>query len=254
MHIHSVRKFSLRFGLLAILALMLIVESGVTLAQTEPVFVTIGFTPKVIGIGKTSQLGIVISNAEPNPIRVTSLKCVQSGSSVTASAISPMPNVLGVEETFITSQAYRGVSVGTTTVHCDLTAVDTVTGRMISVSSGSLPVDVIPEVGLYFDAVSATKVATVGQAVFIQAKYGNRGKTTYTNLSLSCVELGRALGFVSATPLKTTIPPGQSGFVEQRWQAIRTGGGPIACSFTATESVSGKEITITAPTIQIIVK
>ncbi len=254
MSTHSHRKFFLRFGLLVTIALLLMAGNAVN-AQAEQIFMTIGFNPKVIGLGQTAKLDIVISNAEPNPVRVTSLQCTPSGSAATASAISPMPTTLGVEATFITSQSYRGVAIGSTTVSCNLTAVDTVTGATYTASSiGPATVDVISQVGLYFTAYSATRVATVGQAVFVISKFGNRGKTAYTNLNLSCVELGRALEFVSSTPLQSTIPAGQSGFVESRWLAVRTGGGPISCAFTATESVSGKQITIMAPLIQITVK
>jgi hypothetical protein len=124
----------------------------------------------------------------------------------------------------------------------------------MSTSTAPDTIDVVSSLGLSFTAYSATRVATVGQSVFVISKFVNKGKTTLTNLSLSCVELGRALESVSRTPLQSTLPPGQSGFVESRWLAVRTGGGDISCAFTATESTSGKEITLLAPLIRIVVK
>jgi hypothetical protein len=244
-----------RFGLMLLVVLMLIAESSVIHAQAEQIFMTVAFNPKVIGIGKTAKLEIVLSNARPNPIRVTSLTCTQSGTAVTASTISPIPTTLGVEETFFATQTYRGVSVGTATVNCHIIAVDTVTGETVNGSNhGPAIIDVITEVGLAFTAYTSSQVATVGQSVFVIAKFVNRGKTAYTNLTLSCPQLGRTLGFVSSTPLQSTLPPGQSGFVQYHLQAIRKGETAISCIFTGIESVSGKQVSIAAPLIGITVK
>jgi len=253
MRTHSVNRLLVRSGLIAILALMLVLGSTVH-AQAEQIFMAIAFNQKLIGIGQTTKLGISISNAEPNPVKVTSLQCIPSSGAVSISAISPMPTTLTVEQSFETSQTYRGVSVGTVMVHCELTAVDTVTGVTYTSTSGTITLDVIQDMGLAFTAYSSTQVATVGQSVYVISKFVNRGRTAFTNLSLSCVELGRALEFVSGTPLQTTLPAGQSGFVQDRWLAVRTGGGDISCTLTATESVSGKQVTLTAPLIRITVK
>jgi hypothetical protein len=251
----SLKRSLVRFGLMLVLSI-LILGSRVAYAQAEQIFMSIRFSQALIGIGQTVKLDIVFSNAYPNPIRVTSLQCTQSGTSVTASAISPIPNVVGVEATYEGSQTYRGVATGTTTVHCDVTAVDTVTGATYTATSPvPATIDVIPQMGLYFTAYSATRVATVGQSIFVISKFGNRGKTAFTNLTLSCAELGgRSIRFVSGTPMPLTIPPGQSRFVEDRWVAFRKGDGSMICSLTATESVSGKQIILFAPIISITVK
>jgi len=233
---------------------MLIGESSPIHAQDTQIFWGLSFSQSLIGIGQTAKLSIVISNAEPNPIKVTRLQCIPSSSAASASPISPMPTTLTVEQTFQTAQTYKGVSVGTVTVHCEITAVDTVTGATYTSNSGSVTLDVITQMGLYFTANSATKVATVGQSVYVISKFGNRGKTAFTNVILSCAELGRAMVFVSGTPRPTLIPPGQSATVTDRWQAVRTGDGSVFCSLTATESASGKSVTLTAPTISITVK
>ncbi len=250
---YTLKRWMSRFGLVVVLLVFLI--AGTVRAQEQPINITIGFNQTLIGIGQTAKLTIVFANVKPDPIRVTSLQCTQSGSAATASAISPMPGTVGVDVTFLTTQSYRGVSTGTITVNCNLTAVNTVTGATYTATNlGPSTLNVIPEMGLGFTAYSATQVATVGQSVFVISKFVNRGKTAYTNLNLSCVELGRALISVSQAPLPSILLPGQSGFVEDRWLAVRTGGGPISCAFTATESSSGKSVTLLAPTIQIVVK
>jgi len=251
---YSFKKLLTRLGLAVLAMVMLIGESSAVHAQDVQIFWGISFPQSLIGIGDTVKLSIAVSNAEPNPVRVTSFRCTPSSSAVSTSAISPMPTTLTVEQTFLASQTYRGVSVGTVTVQCNITAVDTVTSETYTSSSGSVTLDVIPQMGLYFTANSATRVATVGQTIFVISKFGNRGKTAFINLNLSCAELGRALVFVSGTPIQSTIPPGQSGLVQDQWKAVSTGDGSIVCSLTATESASGKSVTLTAPTISITVK
>ena len=254
MRTYSLSRLFIRLSVVALTLFMFIGENSLIHAQDTQIFWGISFPQSLIGIGQTIKLSIAISNAEPNPIRVTNLRCIPSSSAVSISAISPLPTTLTVEQTFLTTQTYRGLSVGTVTVHCEITAVDTVTGATYISSSSATTLDVIPEMGLYFTANSATQVATVGQTIFVISKFGNRGKTAFINLSLSCAEMGRALVFVSGTPVQGTIPPGQSGLVQDRWLAVRTGGGPIVCSLTATESASGKQVTLTAPMINIMVK
>jgi hypothetical protein len=254
MHTYSINRLFIRLGCILLALFMLVGENSITHAQSEQLFMGISFSQSLIGIGQTVKLSIAISNAAPNPVRVTSFQCLPSSSAVSTSAISPMPTTLTVEQTFLTSQTYRGVSVGTVMVHCEITAVDTVTSAIYTSTSSAVTLDVIPEMGLYFTANSATRVATVGQTVFVISKFGNRGKTAFTNLHLSCAELGRAMIFVSGTPLPSTIPPGQTGLVQDRWLAVRTGDGSMICSLTATESASGKSLTLTAPMINIMVK
>lgn len=250
---YTLKRLVSRFGLVALLLMLLI--AGTVRAQDLPINISLGFNQTLIGYGQTARLTIVFSNTKSNPIRVTSLQCTQSSNAAAASAISPMPTTVGVNVTFLATQTYRGVSTGTVNVNCNLTAVDTVTGATYTATNfGPATLDVIPEMGLGFTAYSATQVATVGQSVFVVAKFVNRGKTAYTNLNLSCVELGRALISVTNTPIPSILLPGQSAFVEDRWLAVRTGGGNISCAFTATESRSGKSVTLHAPLIYITVK
>lgn len=250
---HFVRsKRFFRVGIVVAALVFFGVQMGLT--QAAEAVVSIAFDQSVATIGRTPKLSINVSNNGANTIRITRLQCFQQGTSLVASSIQGYPSTLGANKGFNTYQMYRASSPGLTEVRCDLTAVDTVTGESFTSSSVPVSVNVLSETRIYFDAVSATRVATVGQAVFIQAKFGNRGKTPFTNLSISCVELGRSLVFVSSTPLQSTILPGQSGFVEYRWQAVRVGSAPIACSLTATDSVNGQPITLPAPTINIEVR
>ena len=108
--------------------------------------------------------------------------------------------------------------------------------------------------GLAFTAYSATRVATVGQAVWVIAKFVNTGRTTFTNLVIDCPELGRSLVNISSSSYPTTVLPGRSGFQEQHWQAVRPGEGPIFCTLTATDTSTGQQVVLTAPTVNITVK
>ncbi|MFN8528301.1 MAG: hypothetical protein U0670_06795 [Anaerolineae bacterium] len=110
---------------------------------------------------------------------------------------------------------------------------------------------VVYEGGLRFTAYTASHVATVGQAVFINAVYSNIGKATLTNISVNCAELGRALGFEFSTTGRTTLPPGQSSFIQYRLTAIRTGGGTTSCAISATNAVTGEQIHLLAPLVWI---
>ncbi len=237
-----------------LVALMLFFSLQLGFAQAADATISIAFDQSVATIGRTPKLSINVSNNGTSSIRVTRIQCFPNGTYLVASSIQGYPSTVGANQGFNTSQMYRAASAGVTEVRCDLTGVDVASNQSFTTSSVPVSVNVLSETRLYFDAVCATRVATVGQTVFIQAKFGNRGKTPFTNLSLSCVELGRSLVFVSSTPLQGTILPGQSGFVEYRWQAVRVGAAPIACSLTATDSVNGQQILLPAPTINIEVR
>ncbi|MCA0454357.1 MAG: hypothetical protein LCI00_10320 [Chloroflexi bacterium] len=252
MRSHVQRKRLIRVGIVALLLVFFSVQMGFT--QAADTFISIAFDQSVATIGRTPKLTINISNLGTTTVRVNRIQCFQTGTSLAASSIQGYPSTVAPNQGFNTTQLYRAASPGLTEVRCDLTATDLSTGQPFTVSSIPTSVNVLSETRLYFDAVSATRVATVGQTVFVQAKFGNRGKTPFTNLNLSCVELGRSLVFISSTPLQSTILPGQSGFVEYRWQAVRPGSAPIACSLTATDSVNGQPVTLPAPTINIEVR
>lgn len=212
-----------------------------------------GFTDN-IAIGRTLRLVIEINNQEASSIRVTRLVCLQQGNSLSASSISQLPGIIAANSVFKTEQYYRASAPGTATVHCELTAINIASGAQINVVGYNSFATVSPETRLYFNAYSATRVATVGQAVFFNAIFGNRGQTTFTNLNISCPELGRSLVYISSTPLQSSIPPGQSGFVQYQLKAVRPGAAPILCSLTATDSSTGSQVTLSAPVINIEVR
>ena len=71
-------------------------------------------------LGETFRLSIFFVNNGPNPVRVNSLKCLQQGTSLSASSISRLPNsiVFAPNQTFITEQFYRTVSPGISKITC----------------------------------------------------------------------------------------------------------------------------------------
>jgi len=247
--VYSYRKMPLFYALLIVLLI-----APAAFAQAADVSVSIAFDQSQATIGRTPKLSITISNLGQNPIRSTRLRCLAQGTSLSASSISRLPGIIAANSRFDTEQYYRAASPGITTVTCTLDAVDAVTGEVISITSPPQTVEVLSETRLYFNASSATRVATVGQAVFVMANYGNRGGTTFTNVQVSCVELGRSLEFVSSRQTLTTLRPGQSGFVEYRLQAVRPGSAPIACSITATDTGTNMQVTLPAPTVNIEVR
>ncbi|MBC7812417.1 MAG: hypothetical protein H7175_14770, partial [Burkholderiales bacterium] len=165
--------------------------------RAADVSVSIAFDQYVATIGRTPRLAISISNLGPNPIRTTRFECIKQGTSLSASSISQRPAVIAANSTFTTEQYYRAASPGITQVHCELDATDMVTGETINIVTPTQTVEVLSETRLYFNAYSATRVATVGQTVYLTALYGNRGQTPFTNISISCPQLGRSLEFIS---------------------------------------------------------
>ena len=250
----GIRKTAAFACLTALFTLMFLFGFELQPARAIDVGLSIAFDQYVATIGRTPRLDIAISNLGPNTIRSTRFECFAQGTSLTASSISQRPSLIAPNSTFRTEQYYRAASPGITNVRCELDAVDTVTGEVVNLVSPTQTVEVLSETRLYFNAYSATRVATVGQTVYLTALYGNRGQTPFTNISISCVQLGRALEFISSTPVQTTIPAGQSRFVEYRLLAVRPGFGPIACTITATDSTNGQQVTLPAPTVTIEVR
>jgi len=216
--------------------------------------ISIAFDQSVIVIGKTAKLSITIVNLEPNAIRVTQFRCSAQGTSVKGASISQLPTTIVANGTFLTQQFYRAVSPGTTQVVCELTATNLVTGAQIMATSPPQTVEVLAESRLFFGVYSSTQILSVGQTVVITALYGNRGTTTFTNINISCVELGRSLENTGGLLTQTTLPPGWSLFVQYTWRAVRPGFAPIACSITATESSTGTQVTLLAPIVNIQVR
>jgi hypothetical protein len=212
------------------------------------------FDAYVIAIGKTAKLSISIVNSEPNTIRVTQFRCNAQGTSVKGASISQLPGTIAANGTFQTEQFYRAVAPGFTQVTCELTATNVVTGAQITAISPPQTIEVLAETRLYFAVYSSAQTLNIGETVVITTLYGNRGTTTFTNISISCVELGRSLESVSQTPTQSVLPPGWSLFVQHTWRAVRSGPGPIACSIFATESSSGAQVMIPAPLVYIQVR
>jgi hypothetical protein len=243
----------LRFGIGILLTVIVFAAWGAAPALADAV-VSLGMAvdQPVTVIGRTPIVTLSIVNAGTSAARVTSLTCTQQGTSLVKTSSFGTPSSLPANTSMTIRVYYRANSPGTTLISCNLKGSDSATGAEINLGT-SVDVNVLSETRLYFDAYSATKVATVGQAVYIIAKFGNRGSTPFTNVSLSCPELGRALVNITSPQPPSTIQPGQSGFVEQRWDAVRTGFAPIQCSLTATDS-SGTQIILPATPINIEVR
>jgi hypothetical protein len=254
MRTRSVDKLLFRLGLMVILLLALIAESGVTRAA-DSVYIDIAFDQTNVQIGRTPGLFILITNSSPDAIRATKFQCIADGTSIKGQSISQLPGTIAANGSFRTVQYYRAVSAGTTSVHCELTATDLVTGATITVSSPSSQVIVISETRLWQEANSGTHVATVGQAVYINVVLSNRGTTPFTINDQSCIELGRSLIFTSKSPANTVpvLPGGQSQFIQYAGRAVSTGTVIIGCTVNATVS-SGNTVMLFAPLINIVVK
>ena len=258
MRTRSMKKLAFRFGIIVVLLVLLIAETGITRAL-DVVRLDIAFDQTVATIGRTPLLTIDISSVSGNPIRVTSLKCTTSdGHVLTSNSINPMPSTIPAETNnnvgfFRTQQLYRANAPGNAQVTCSFTGVDPLLGQVAAISN-TVGVNVLSETRLYFDVTSASKTATLGQTVYVVAKFGNRGKTPFTNLTLDCIDMGHAFFFVSNTPLQSTILPGQSGFVQYGLQAVQKTTGMIVCSLTATDTSTGQQVSLPAPTVKIEVK
>jgi hypothetical protein len=246
-------------SLLFLLALLLALQVAPTLADSPTVQIVFDTDiQSTVTIGRTPKLLISITNPGPNPIRSTNFFCRQQSSKFTGptlvpSSISQLPGTIAPNATFHTEQVYRAVIGGATAVQCELNAVDTVTGAAITVNSNQSQLDVLPETRLTFDATS-TRVATVGQSVFIMATYNNHGPVIFSNVQVNCTEFGFNLVFISSRQNMTTLTPGQSGFVELRWQANIAGEPHILCTVSALDSSTGLTVTLPAPTLRITVK
>lgn len=241
------------FRIVAVSGLTLLFMQISLVRAAENVSVSIAFDQSALVIGRTGKLTIDIVNLEANSIRATKFQCLVEGSAASPSSISQLPYTIAPNTRFTTEQFYRGASAGTTLVHCELTAINNATGALFTVSSPTLSIQVLGETRLYFNAYASTNLLNVGETVVVTALYGNRGNTTFANVTISCVELGRSLVFVSQTPVQSTLPPGRSLFTQYTLRAERSGSGPIACSITATDS-SGAQVTLPAPTVNIQVR
>lgn len=245
------RKAASFISVLSLFATFFVIQQSPVQAAGVNISIALDQSPTVIG--RTIALQISISNLSANAVRVTSLTCTPQGTSLRGSTISHLPGVIAANSGFSTSQSYLAVEAGTTNIVCQLTATDMVTGTQFTAASQTAIGEVLAETRLYFTAYASTTLLNVGENVVVTARYGNRGNTPFTNIVISCVELGRALVNISSQQPLQTLPPGWSEFVQGTWQAARSGAGPIACSITATDS-TGHQVTIPAPTINIQVR
>jgi hypothetical protein len=252
----SINKLLFRFSLFFALALTLMAHNT-TQAADYRVIVEIAFDRPAVVIGKSFLLYISIANTIfEHPVKVTRFECFTDGTSVRGATINHKPSTLAVNQIFQTQQMYRAVAPGLTTIYCELTGYDTLTGVAVSGYSQSLGMNVIDEKRLYFDVTSPSNVAKVGQITFLQVKFGNRGKTPFSIHSIECTRLGRGepLVFISKTPLPTVILPGQSAYMEYRWQPLSRGLVSISCTLNAVDSTTGNYVILPAPYLSITVR
>ena len=255
MRTQTTKKILFRVGIMAILLLMLIAESGVTLAIGGPVLsVNIAFDQDIASIGQTPLLSIDISNTGDQPVVVNSLVCTLFGTSLTYNSINPMPSVIPAHSDFHAHQLYRANTAGETTVTCAVGGYGKFSNTAIGATSNAAGVNVLPDNGLYIYASSGTHVATVGQAIYIDITVGNRSKTPFEITDLSCSETGPSIPLVlQTTPPSNTLSAGQIDFVQYRGFAMGKGTLGIQCAISATDS-HGAAVKRFAPVINITVK
>jgi hypothetical protein len=224
-------------------------------AHAAEIAVGNSFDQPTIVIGKTSKLSIFISNPGPNSIRSTRFQCFSEGTSAVGASISQLPTVIAANSVFRTEQYYRGVSGGPTQVHCELTAVDTLTGQQITARGPTVTIAVLTETRLYYTTSPSTTLMNVGETIVVTSLYGNRGSVTFTNVQIFCNELGRGVLFgIARTPVQSTLPPGWSLSAQETWVAARSGFTIIQCTLNATESSNGTVVTLPAPLIYVTVR
>ncbi len=234
---YSVRKWLVRWDVLTLILLMSVMGSGVSLAADASVTMSISVDYHYPVIGTTPHMYTLIYNPLSDAIRVVKLQCDSDNPALRAMSIHQLPSIISANDRFLADQYYRAMSAGTAIIHCDLTAVDTVTGATVTATGTSDPIEVQSETRLYYSASSGTHVATVEQAYYLDVIYGNRGNTPFTILEQSCEDFGRHLVFSIKSPAPSTIlPPGQTFHVQYAGTAFSKGDGFIQCILRATDS------------------
>jgi uncharacterized repeat protein (TIGR01451 family) len=231
-----------------VLLLLLVVQG--TDAYPNHAFVSIAFDQPQATIGRTLQLYIGISNPAAQSIHATHFECVAEGGVLTLASLGQQPDIINANSLFETTQFYTADIPGSTDIHCVLDAVDTSTGETFSVNSPTLTVEVSPETRLYIEVSSTADVAIVQETVFLTVTVGNRGETTFTNVVVSCPQLGRSLVFIGSTQAPNDLLPGTDSVLEYQLQAVRSGVGYFVCSITATDDTN-TEITLLTPPVVI---
>jgi len=185
---------------------------------------------------------------------VTKLQCDSNNPALRAMSINQLPSTIPANGTFQTYQYYRAMSGGTATISCNLTGVDSITGATITATGTSDSIEVQSETRLYYNAYSGTHVATVGQAIYVDVIYGNRGKTPFTITDQSCTNFGNKIVFTTKSPAPSNIlPPGQTFHVQYRGVATSRGDDFIQCILRATDS-DGNAVRLFSPVVNFTIK
>jgi hypothetical protein len=233
------------------LSLALILLLPFSPARADSPDISIALDQPTTVIGRTVSLFIQIVNLSKNTIQPTHFECIADGTSLSVSSTPDLPPAIAHYGSFTTNQSFVAVAAGTTNIHCELTATDSVTGEQIMESSPVEAAKVLAETRLAFDTASSANDLQVGDTVAITESYINHGDVPFTDVNISCAEAGRSLRFVQSTPTQTTLQPGESVSIVSMWQAFQSGAAPLFCSITATDSSTGQQVTIPAPTLNI---
>jgi hypothetical protein len=215
---------------------------------------TISFGLETTGtntIGKSYPLSINIM-AGANPVRGGSLQCFQNGTVLSASSISRLPNsvLIGANQAFKTEQYYRTVAAGTSSVYCVFNGTDTVTGLPFSVTSNTVSLTVSGEKRLNFSVQAASEnFVSMGQDVYFNVVYSNRGTTTLTNINVVCSPGNRGFQLGLKQQNYTTLTPGQSGYA-QFFAPHVLAGAYFTCGITAVDSSTGEVINLQSAPIR----
>lgn len=233
-----------------------LLNAGIGVSAQSGVYVHTASSQYDLTVGTTIRIAITIDNDLLDTIRSTGFRCASSDPSVIIGAsISQLPGAIASRTQFTTEQFYRATAPGGATIVCTLTATNLATGESIQVSSPGTTIRVSSETRLRFTVYTASQVATVGQAVYVNAVYSNVGRTTFTNISIHCVEiLGAVVNTFNTHSGRTTLPPGQSSFQQDHWIAAHPGIAEIGCELSAIDTATGVATYLYAPSIRITVR
>lgn len=239
------------------MALLFVAHPAPAYAEDDPIAsisLSVGNeTFQEVTIGRTFQLYIFINNYRSHSIRSNSFTCTQYvGESYRVESVSRLPGIIAANSTFSSTQTVHAIKPGASEIQCALNATDTVTGQSIMIT-GTIHLPVVSsETRLSVNAYSSTKMATVGQTVFLTVLYTNRSQSTLSNISVGCPQLGRGIMIEGQQQNYTTLRPNESGFVQFRLKALfGSGSGLYLCKVSATVSGTSEVITVPAPPVAI---
>jgi len=239
MRTRSLNKWLFRLGIILIVVLTLIAESGVTLAIGGQVMsINIAFDQEFPSIGQTPLLSIDVSNTGDQPVVITQFFCTLYGNSVTYNSINPIPSEIPAHSDFHAHQLYRANTAGHTTITCSIGGYGKLSNTAVGVTSSPNGVTVQPDIGLYIYASSGTHIATVGQAIYIDIRAGNRSKALFQITNLFCNQTaGPIIPLqLQTVPPSNTLSPGQIDFIQYRGFAAEKGNLSFQCFIEATDS------------------